>query len=426
MSSYRRLAPRFLTLLLGALACGPRSGGREAGWPDEKLEARVAEILPRLEEYSHLPARRTPEVRRSSRATLESYLVERLEQEYPGDSLDYLTLAYQSFGLLPEDVDLRTLLIDLLLEQAIGYYDPAQDVLFVREEAPEAMVDALIVHELVHALQDQHINLDSLVFRTPGNDARTAIQSAMEGHAMVAMMAYQYYQLSGSPVSVEELPELSPEMAPALAATGQFPQLASAPAIVREPLLFAYLGGARYVQRLWKSRPANPPPFGEWLPGSTEQLIHTERLLQGRDEPTPLVISDPEDPWRTLYARDLGELEIRIFFEEQLDDPRAAKAAAAGWDGDAYTLIARDDATALVWYTVWDSERDAEEFLQAYRSAFAARFGLTESGGSLVGAERQASVVRLELGGLPAVRIVESPLGLEVDPVPAAGVRAGS
>ncbi|HSG82764.1 MAG TPA: hypothetical protein VLC48_10960, partial [Gemmatimonadota bacterium] len=80
-------------------ACNRTSEGQEPGRRDAELEARVAEMLPQLEGFAHLPALRTPAVRRSSAATLESYLLDRLDQEYPGDKLDDLTLAYQAFGL---------------------------------------------------------------------------------------------------------------------------------------------------------------------------------------------------------------------------------------------------------------------------------------------------------------------------------------
>lgn len=406
------------------LACSRNSQGQEAGRRDPELDRKVEEMLPRIAEFAHLPAGRVPAARRADAATLEAYLLERIATEYPDDMLEDVALAYQTFGLLPDSVDLRALLVDLLLEQAVGYYDPGRDVLFVRDEAPAAMVDALLAHELVHALQDQQIDLDSLAHSVTGNDARAAIQAAMEGQAMAAMLAYQYATMTGSTLSAEQLPDMGPEMAGALTDAAAYPQLAQAPAIVREPLLFAYLGGLRFVQRLWRSQPGNPAPFGEWLPESTEQLIHTERLLAERDRPVVLGIGEPGEGWQVVYARDLGELEIRIYFEEHLQDQRVATAAAAGWDGDAYAVLAQGDELALVWYTAWDTEADADEFSRAYRRAFAARFGAGGEGGSLAGQGRQARLERLEVSGIPVVRVVETGVGVELASPPVASVTA--
>jgi hypothetical protein len=406
------------SISLLAPACSDDSQGQEATQTDAKLEQRVEQLLPQIAELSNLPVRSVPAVRRSSAEILERYLLERLEEEYPGAELDNLALAYKAFGLVPETLDVRSLLVDLLLEQAIGYYDPARDVLFIRDEAPAAMLDAVIVHELVHALQDQQVDLDSLTRAQASNDGRSAAQAAIEGHATAAMMAYQMAAMSGSDVSAEDLPELSPEMGSALADPSTFPQLAAAPAIVREPLLFAYLGGARYLQRLWRAQPDKPPPFDEWLPESTEQLIHTDRLLIERDSPTRVTLGDPPEGWEVKYVWDLGELEIGIYFEQHLADRDIATAAAAGWDGDAFMLLSRGGELALTWYTVWDSERDAEEFARAYASAFAARFGGEPGVERVVGEERQTRLERLTLSGMPVVRIVETPAGVELGDPP--------
>lgn len=414
------LTPPLLFFLGLAAGCGRASEGQEEGGRDAELEARVEELLPTVAELSHLPVRRVPAVRRASAATLEAYLLARMAAEYPGDSLAHLTQAYQAFGLLPDTVDLRELLVELMLEQAIGFYDPGRNTFFVREEAPPAALDAVLVHELTHALQDQQVDLDSLIRGKGSNDGRSAAQSALEGHATVTMLAYQLTQATGRAVAVEELPELGPEMAAMLAGSASMPRLAQAPAIVRDPLLFTYLGGARYVQRLWRAYPERPPPLGEWLPESTEQLLHTERLLEQRDRPRSLAIAEPSGDWRVVWAHDLGELEIRIYFEEHLGDSELAERAAAGWDADAYVLLSDGEERVLVWYTLWDSEADADEFEAAYRQAFEARFGGGGSDLELHGPRRRARVERSAISGIPLVGVVEARPGVEFRLVPEA------
>jgi hypothetical protein len=412
MMPWTSLASIALAVACVSSACSRDSEGQQAAGNDPELERMVGEFLPQVEEYAALEAKRVPAVRRASAEMLEAYLLDRLASEFPGDSLEKLALAYELFGLIPDTVDVRRLLVDLMLEQAVGYYDPVRDVLFIREDAPPAMLDAVVAHELVHALQDQEVDLDSLVHSVTRNDARSAIQAAMEGQATVAMFSYQL----GAPS--EQLPELGPEMAAAMVNAAAFPRLAEAPAIVRDPLLFAYLGGARYVQRLWGMQSHKPPPLGQWLPESTEQLLHTEKLLERRDEPTPLTISEPSGGWRVEYAGDLGELEIRIYFEEHLGDADLAARASAGWDGDAYTVLSRDAELVLVWYTVWDSEADADEFADAYRTAFMARFGGEGAGALLVGEGRQTRVERLTVQGMPLVRVLETGAGIELETPP--------
>lgn len=415
------LAVLGIGLLIGVAGCKPGSAGQDLGSPDPELERRVAELLPQVEELSGLSAARTPEVRRASRSTLEAYLLDRLEMEYPGDSIESLQAAYRAFGLLADTVVLRDLLVELLLEQAIGYYDPSVDVLFIREEVLPAALDGVIVHELVHALQDQHIDLDSLMRAREGNDARTAAQGAAEGHATVVMFAYMIGAATGSPATVDRLPELGPELSGALGDASAMPLLSGAPAVIRETLLFAYLGGARFVQRLWKAEPDRPAPIGRWMPESTEQLIHTSKILVDRDPPTRLELTDEEaSGWRRRYASDLGELELRIYFQEHLGDETLAERAAAGWDGDVYVLLEKDGEQALVWYTLWDTATDADEFVDAYRSAFLARYDAVQEDGVLLGDGRRARVERVELNGRPVIRVVESPAEIVPTPLPEA------
>lgn len=412
--------------LVGLLVsgCGEKSRGQgTAGEEDPELESLVATLMEEIEGFSYLEAKAVPVVRRASSETLREYLLERLEAEYPGESLGQVGLAYRTFGLIPDSLDLRAFLVELLLEQAMGYYDPARDVLFVRDDAPEDMLEAVIVHELVHALQDQVADLDSLVHSVPENDRRAAIQSAMEGHAMAAMMAYQLSSMTGSRVSAEDLPEVGPELAGAMASATAYPQLARAPAIIKEPLLFAYLGGARYVQRLWRRRPGHPPPFGDWLPESTEQIMHTDKLLGERDSPLRLAVGPAPPGWKLEYQRDLGELEIKIFLEEHLGKSEAVTEAARGWDGDGYAVLSRGGEVVLVWYSAWDSLADAREFAAAYRDVFLRRFAGSDADGRLVGQGREASVELLELEGQALVRIVESPAGARLPSVPEVGLR---
>jgi hypothetical protein len=411
-------------LLIGLLlACGGSGDGQDIGQPDPQLQEKVAELIPRLANLAHLEVQRVPIARRSSEKRLESYLLERLEIEFPDDKLSRLTDAYRAFGLLPEDVDLRRLLVDLMLEQAVGYYDPVRDVFFVKDDAPEDLVDAVLVHELVHALQDQYVDLDSLMHSVEGNDARTAIQSAVEGQATLAMMAFQLQQMTGGEVTPTSLPDVDPDMMDVGAAASAYPELARAPAIIQKPLLFAYLGGARYVQRLWRQRKSHPPPFGRWLPASTEQLLHVEKILVERDRPVTLKIEEPGDGWRTVYSDNLGELETRIFFEEHLDDPGIAEQAAAGWDGDAYLLLERAGTRGLLWYTAWDSPEDAGEFVEAYRRSFITRFGGAGERESLSAPDRQARIEQITEAGVPLVRVMEMPVGVDTPEWP--GVEIG-
>ena len=71
-------------------------------------------------------------------------------------------------GLLPADVDYEKLLLDLLMEQVAGFYDPFARQLYIADWLPLEMQRPALAHEIEHALQDQHFDLKK--FATPIKD----------------------------------------------------------------------------------------------------------------------------------------------------------------------------------------------------------------------------------------------------------------
>ena len=91
----------------------------------------------------------------------------------------------------------------MLTEQVVGYYDPATKTLYVVNGADEQIVGITITHELVHALQDQYVNLDSLQKASTDNDRLAAAQAVIEGEAQFEQLAIM---LGGSDNIAARLP----------------------------------------------------------------------------------------------------------------------------------------------------------------------------------------------------------------------------
>jgi hypothetical protein len=366
-------------------------------------------MLPGVEASSRISASRPPALASSSRENLEGFLSRALDEQLPEEKADAVAAVYARLGLLPDTLQLGPLFRSLLLEQVVGYYDPRRDTLYVVEDAPEGQLQPILVHELVHALQDQVTDLDSLV-RSVGdrNDRATAAQAALEGHATYVMMEWLISSQTGAEVDLTAMPDLGGLLGgldPSLLAGT--PVMRDAPRIVRESLIFPYIGGLVFLQRVWSADQARPLPFGTELPESTEQVLHPERFLGDRDHPSEVdFTADPPVSWREIHTDGLGELETRIFLEEHLGDPDEAAAAAEGWDGDRYRLLRDGGRDVLIWASVWDSERDAAEFEDAVTRAFAERYADIPD----------ARAVRVERGqrqGRPVVIVVDAPEGFD-------------
>lgn len=396
------------------LGCGNGAGaaaGTSGSLPADTVLSRLAaELLPAMEARSSLPARASVRLARRSRADLEAYLIGELGRQLPPERLAALVRTYARFGLVSADLDLEPLLRSLYQEQVVGYYDPRTDTLYVVEGVDREQVGVVLAHEIVHALQDQYVDLDSLVeANLEANDRATAARAALEGHATFAMLEWQLSQVTGGDVDLAAMPDLAEALAkdPLAAAGMEMPMLRDAPAVIRESLLFPYLSGLVFVQRRWRSESGRVPPLGEEMPASTEQVLHPERLgTSRRDEPTEVRFPAPLPAgWTEVHTDGLGELETRVLLREFLDDDAAADAAAAGWDGDRYRLLDGPGGEALVWATAWDSGAEAAEFEAAVRQAFARRYAaMGEEAG-----ERAVRVTRGAIDGRETVLLVDAP-----------------
>lgn len=333
---------------------------------DPALARMAGELLPALAAKANLALTEPVRVEWRSREELERYLRVKVDEELPVERAQALSDAYRLLGLFPASVDLRALLLDVHLEQVAGFYDPDSTALFVMREQPEAMTRTILVHELVHAIQDQTTSLDSITARERGTDRQTAAQAAIEGHATLVMLEFMAEGMRGEPLDLSTVTDFQGRIRPLLEqARTQYPALASAPRVIQESLLYPYLAGAGFVQALWQARGGRPAPFGRDLPQSTEQVDDPARFVGVRDEPTALALAAPGVEIR--LEDELGQLGTRILLEERAG--AQAGAAARGWDGDRFLLWGQGGQSGLVWAVVWDDPTARDAFLDALAGA---------------------------------------------------------
>lgn len=108
---------------------------------------------------------------------------------------------------------------------------------------------------------------------------------------------------------------------------------------------------------------ANPP-------ASTEQILHPEKYV-GSEKDLPTSVALPNlasllgGSWKEHQRSNVGEFSIRTLFETWREWGTAT-SVAAGWDGDRYVYLENGNDYAMVWKTVWDTEKDASEFGDAF------------------------------------------------------------
>jgi hypothetical protein len=377
---------------------------------DRDLRLLAAELLPGLSSRSGLELREPVRVERRTRGELEAYLRVKLDEELPADEADRLARSYHLLGLAPADLDLRSLLLAVYREQVAGFYDPDSTALFVLDDQGPDALRPLLLHELVHAVQDQSADLDALTAKELGNDRRKAAQSAIEGHATLVMMEHVLGERRGQEIDLAEIPDMADQLRPALdALQAQFPALASAPRIVQEALLFPYLEGASFMLAFWRTGARRGAAFEGSIPRSTEQVMEPARAFgEEPDEPTPIELVMASGT--ALYEDDLGRAEADVLLRELTG---REDLAAWGWDGDRYALVAVGDLaagdsaaeqTGLVWGTVWDDAVSRDRFIAALRPALG-RLPLAATLESIQVGTRAGALLRVGVDGPVEVAI---------------------
>jgi hypothetical protein len=384
-------------LVVAVLGLGAGSGCREraqAVQGEADLKDLVQRMMPRVAQATGLKFKREPVVLRRSRAQVRDYVIHKFDEDLPPAELAGSQSALRLFGLIPDSLELRPTMIDLLTEQIAGYYDPDSNALYIPADIGPTQLRIVVSHELVHALQDQYVHLDSIITQRHANDRRSAAQAILEGQATVAQI----------PVLMpEQQPDTFPlgwfwkQRAAMAAQQAQMKEFARAPLWLREGLVFPYLGGADFI--VWFRHRSRTSSILDSIPRSTEQILHPDRYA-AHDEPTDVSFA-PGEADTVRWEDNLGEFETRLLFQQLLGDEAEATTFATGWDGDRYQVLG-SNSDALVWYSVWDDAGAAARFAAGLQHAWAKR--RADGKGT-----RRSEIKQLTIDGRPVVRLVDAP-----------------
>ena len=320
-----------------------------------QVESIARQVIPRVEKAVGLKFKTPPRLAVRTREQVHGYLAAKLDEDLPPQELEQVSVAYRLFHMIPDTLDMRAMLMALYSEQVVGYFDPDSATLYVVDRADPLQLRLVLAHELVHALQGQYLHLDSMLSVRKHNDRRNATQAVMEGQATLASIVAikpdadpadmpDFWNVYREQVREEQL---------------RMPVFSKAPLIIREGLIFPYLAGADFA-RWFGTQFRDTVPFGRRLPVSTEQILHPDRYLAG-DRPVDLRFIRRPMP---MYDDNLGEFETRVLLTVLSGSEAVGSAGAMEWAGDRYGVfdVPGSRERALVWWSVWDSEKAARRF----------------------------------------------------------------
>ncbi len=346
--------------------------GASASQSPQEMIKRAHKVARRTSKLRGLRMRRKVGMGVLTREAIVKRIEQKMAKEYTAAEIQHEAAVYRALGLLPAKLDYRSAVLALLKDQVAGFYDPSKRQLNLAAWLPFSMQEPALAHELCHALQDQHFQLKRFTRPIKDNsDLQLARSALVEGDCTGVMIEYL---LRDRGLDLGSVPgALISEARKAM--VGGSSAFKAAPKFLRETLVFPYLYGLAFIQRL-RSRQSwrVVNTMFKRPPQSTEQILHYRKYWD-RERPERVrsrklsTLSGYE-----LIKRDvLGEFQLGLYLEQGVGEV-AGRRAAAGWGGDlleAYRKSGDAGAPTMVHLSSWDSGADALEFTNAQRHVLA-------------------------------------------------------
>ncbi|MCC6221787.1 MAG: hypothetical protein IT291_11160 [Deltaproteobacteria bacterium] len=375
------------SVLTGAICCVAfiliAIANSAAEEPDCSMVAKAINITSKLR---GLHVRRKVPCRLENREQVEKYIRAKILEDATERKIINEGIAFRALGLIPASFNYLNGLVKMYVSQLGGYYDAKLDYYVMAEWIPAPMQMSIAIHELTHALQDQHYNLDSLMDEIDEpSDLLMAKAALIEGDATAVMLDYSR-KISGQQM-LQEDKSVSGFMMQSLLGSMFSSATHGAPPSLQAMLMFPYVSGLNFAHTLLTSRNnkgyQNIDRAYKSLPISTEQILHPDKYLAGKSDFVELEDQLPSDTTRIkstkpIYSDRLGEFAIATLLSNWLP-PARASTSATGWGGDRISVYEHIDAKSYVvtWATNWDTVSDSEGFFQAIVDAYSKRFSIT-------------------------------------------------
>jgi hypothetical protein len=137
----------------------------KTGDPPHQAQAKelfrsVDDILHFASDDTKLPVKHEVKRKLQTRASVERYVIDKFNDDEDAKRMQRSEIVLKKFGLLDRDFQLKPFLVSLLTEQIAGYYDSKTKTVNLLDWIAPDSQKPVLAHELTHALQDQHVDLD--------------------------------------------------------------------------------------------------------------------------------------------------------------------------------------------------------------------------------------------------------------------------
>src|SRR6202161_3621469 len=359
----------------------------------KELFRSLNQILAFASDDTKLPIKHEVKRRLITREQVEKYILDKFKEDKDAKRMQSEEIVLKKFGLLDRDFQLQPFLVSLLKEQIAGYYDNKTKTVNLLDWVKPEEQKPVIAHELTHALQDQHTDLEKWEPEDPDTISKnvtednqrleieerdTARDAVLEGQAMAV---YLDYTLKPAGKSLLTSPDVMRTPKDDTDTSDSSPVMARAPLLLQQSLLFPYRDGLGFEQRLLKDKGAQFAFAGvlDRPPSTSYEIMNPRAYERGATVPLlrmPDVHGLLEADYQPYDIGVMGELDVRIL-TELFGGPDVAAILTPQWKGGLYYAVqsrkavtpAQQSSTAsvaLLYLSAWRSEGAAREFAKLY------------------------------------------------------------
>ena len=359
----------------------------------QRLFAMVDTLLKFASNETGLPIESPVKRQLTTRDAVVKYLEEKLDEDQGAKRLERDEIVLRKFGLLDHDFQLKPFLLELLREQVEAYYDPKTKTVNLLDWVSPDEQQPVLAHELTHALQDQHVGLDTWDDQTPDtvstdaaedrdhlarDEMDTARNAVTEGQATAVMWNCVLKPMGKSLVTTPEVIDLLDAQ---MDSTKDSPVMARAPLLLSESLLFPYRDGLNFEQDVWMDEGRNAAFAGtlDQPPTSSWEILNPRTYEKKLVPPIPLLPNiHPlvDAAYQPYDIGQVGALDVRIL-TRLMGGVRAARDLTPAWNGGIYwagqlrsaktaAAQASTGSIALFYLSAWKNAGSADFFAKLY------------------------------------------------------------
>ena len=317
--------------------------------PTDEFDQVVAEIEAFVEAERGLEFKEPVKVELADDAEFEQRLLKDFEEQR--GEIEDSDAVLTALGLIDPDVDLVEALREVYSGGVVGFYDPETNELVVRGTSTTPYVRTTIAHELVHALDDQHFELNRPDLDEADDESGFGFSALVEGNAVHVQDLYR------ETLSAAEQADAAAEEA----AIGGEIDIFSIPRVVLDTVVAPYQFGPDLIDALLEAggQPILDKAFTQ-PPTTSEQFIDPAIFLanEGRkDVPVPDADGETFDQGSIgafMLAELLGDVGVGGIGE-----------VVDGWGGDWYVAWHDGDRTCVRAAFEGDTGTDTDEIADA-------------------------------------------------------------